>query len=404
MFIGLRSLWSLMRKLALITITILTTLALLLLLWQLRSVIAILVIAIVLATTLTGFVKLLEARGWPRQRAIVTVILGTLLFIGSFLALTVYVLGDRLPFALRDFRTIYGELRAGLLAGNSAQRTFAARLPPPALLDDLWLGPDGAGLLTLAFGLSANVGALISNLVLVIFVALYWVADRERIERLWLSLLPPTRRPRARHLLYRIEDEIGTHLRSKLVQDVVALVLLMVGYALIGLKYPFLLAWTAAVMWFVPLIGGVLALLPATLLGLIDGYGTMLAVIVYTVIVLIGVRRLIDRVPTLRQRPGSILELMITIALIDVMGIVGLFIAAPVAITLQIIFNSWFLATAAAPAAPVPVDIHSFVDKVTTLQAQITADDAEISPRTHNLYERLSELVDAVKTTESQAP
>lgn len=389
-----------MNKVAQITITILTTLALLLLLWQLRGVVAILLVAIVLATTLSGFVNLLTEAGWSQRWATVTIILATLLFLVGFILLSLYVLGDRLPGALRDFRTLYGELWRTLLAGNRTQQSIAVRLPAPALLDDLWLGTDGSRLLALVSGLSANVGALVSNLVLVIFVALYWVADRERIERLWLSLLPATVRPQARTVVHRMEDEIGIYLRSKIVQAVLALLLLIAGYFLIGLQYPFLPAWVAVILWFIPLIGGVLALFPVMLLGLINGPTAALIVVLYTIGVFIGVRWFVGRFPALRQQPGSILELVMAIALIDSLGIVGLLIAAPIAIAIQVIFNSWFRATAAPTVTPALLDTQSYYDKMTTLHQRITADGADIAPRTRNLYARLAQLVDEAKAAE----
>jgi len=388
-----------MNKLALITITILTTLALLLLLWQISGVVAILVIAIILATTISGFVKLLEGRGWPRRRATVAIILATLLFLAGFLALTVYVLGDRLPGALRDFRTLYGELWRALLAGNSAQQSIVSRLPAPTSLDDLLLGADGSRLLNLVSGISANVGVLVSNFVLVIFVALYWVADRERIERLWLSLLSAKVRPQARTLLYRVEEEIGGYLRSKIVQATLALFLLIVGYFLFGLQYPFLPAWVAIILWFVPLIGGVLAIFPVMLLGLIDGPLTALITVLYTIGVFVGVRWFIDRFPALRQQPGSILELVMAIALIDVLGLVGLLLAAPLAIAIQASFNTWFHATTTTPTTTSPGP-QSFYDKMNLLHQRMTAEGATISPRTRNLYARLTQLVDEAKAAE----
>lgn len=388
-----------MNKLVLITITILTTLAFLLLLWQLSGVVAILVIAIILATTISGFVKLLEERGWPRRRATVAIILATLLFLAGFIALTVYVLGERLPGALRDFRSLYGELWRALLAGNSAQQGIANRLPAPASLDDLLLGADGSRLLNLVSGISANVGVLVSNFVLVIFVALYWVADRERIERLWLSLLSAKVRPQTRTLLYRIEEEIGGYLRSKIVQATLALFLLIIGYFLLGLQYTFLPAWVAIILWFVPLIGGVLAIFPVMLLGLIDGPLMALITVLYTLGVFIGVRWFIDRFPLLRQQPGSILELVMAIALIDVLGVVGLLLAAPLAIAIQASFNTWFRATNTAQTTASP-DPQSFYDKLDLLNQRIAADGATLSPRTRNLYARLTQLVDDAKAAE----
>ena len=389
-----------MSKLAQITITVLATLALLLLLWQLSGVAAILLIAIILATTLGGFVDLLEDRGWTRRRAIVVIILTTLLSLVGFLILTLYVLGDRLPSAPRDFRTLYGELWRMLLAGSSQQQSIAVRLPAPALLDDLWLGADGSRLLAVVSGLSANVGVLVSNFVLVIFVSLYWVADRERIERLWLSLLPAAARPQARTLIYRIEGEVGAYLRSKIVQAALIIVLLIGGGFLLQLQYPLLLAWLATLLWFVPLIGGFLALLPALLLGLLDGPVVAVLIVLYTLATFIGVRWFIDRYPTLQQKPGSILELVMAIALVDVMGVVGLLIAAPVAIAIQVMINTWFLATATTSPTSTASDTQSFFDKMSALQQRISIDDGEITPRTRNLYERLAQLADDAKAAE----
>lgn len=392
-----------MKKLAMITITSLTTLAFLFLAWQLMGVVAILVIAIVLATTVNSFVTLVEEWGWSRRLATVIVILAALLFAGGFLGIAIYVLGDRLPLALQDFRTMYGELRSAFLAGNRAQQNIATRLPQPALLDDLLLGADGSGLLVLASDLSRNFGPLASNVVLVIFVTIYWVADRERIERLWLSLLAPTKRLYARNLLYEIEGGIGTHLRSQIVQSVIAIVLLIGGYIVIGLKYPFLLGLLATILWFVPLIGSTLALIPAFLLGLINGYGIALGVVLYTVIIFAGVRTFTNRIPALRQKPGSMLELIIAIALIDVLGIIGLALTAPVTIAIQLLLKSWFLTTTVAPTVSAQLELQSIMDNLTVIGNRVADGNAEISPRTRNLYKRLVELVEAIKVSQSHS-
>lgn len=392
-----------MKKLAMITTIMLATLALLFLLWQLQGVVSILLIAIVLAATLTGFSNILEQRGWSYRLATAVTILGALVVIVSFLVMTLYVLGERLPLALQDFRAMYGELRTSWLEGNRAQQSLAGRLPHPARLDDLLLGTDGSGLLALAAGLSTSLGPLVSNLVLVVFVALYWVADRTRLERLWLSLLTPTHRLSARHVLYRIEDAIGAHLRSQLVQSMLALVLLLVGYTALGLTYPVLLAWLAALVWLVPLIGGLLALLPALLIGLINGWVSALAAVLYTIVIFVVVRALIDRVAALRQQPGSILSLILAIALMDLLGIVGLLIAMPIAVAVQVLLTHWFSITATAPARAADLMPSSLPERLMAIQTRINAAEGEIAPRTRSLYERLQRLTEATTASEHHA-
>lgn len=382
-----------MKKIALITLTCLGSIAFLLLAWQLRDVIGILVVAILLATTMSGFVVALINRGWSPRSARLAIILGTLLFIVLFLVVLVYAVGERLPQALNDFRTMYGEMRAALVSGNRAQAAIALRLPSPVRLDDILLGADGSGLLAIFSGISSTFGAMVSNIVLVIFVALYWVADRDRIESLWLSLLSPNYRTRARNLVYEIEDEIGSNLRSQIVQFVIAFLLLMIGYMVLGQTYPVLTAWLVSICWFVPLVGGILSMIAAFLLGLIDGYIAALGVIAFTLAVFVIIPKITARYQSLRQRPGSIMGLMITIALVDVLGVFGLIVAMPVTVAAHVII-SHILNSEPAKADVLPeVENETLLNNLAAIQTKIVEGEEKISPRTVSMFRRLEELV-----------
>ncbi|MFN8441862.1 MAG: AI-2E family transporter [Caldilineaceae bacterium] len=382
-----------MKKLALITLICLASIGLFLLVWQLSSVIAIFLVAVILATTVQGYVVLLVDHGVSKGTARWLVIIAMLVSIVGFVLLTGYVLGLRLPAALNDFRTMYGELRTLLMSGNGAQRALALRLPHPVRLDDILLGTDGSALLAILSGISSNLGTIVSNGVLVIFVAIYWVADRERIERLWLSLLSPSQRIQARNLIYEIETAIGIHLRSQIVQYLLLLVLLMAGYTLIGLKYPFLLAWIVSILWLMPLIGTFLSLIPALLIGLINGSALALVTVLYTLLVAVLVRTFVLRYPSLRQRPGSILELMVTIALIDVMGIVGLAVAAPVTVTARVLLANYLGGESTQPKETPQIQFQSMRDKLTLIQNRIDTDETALSPQTISMFNRLNQLV-----------
>lgn len=386
-----------MKKLALITITCLATIALLLLAWQLLNVVEITLVAVILATTMSGFLTILVNRGWSQWGARIAIIVGTLLFIAFFLSITFYAVGERLPKALEDFRTMYAELRTELFSGNSAQRAISARMPHPILLDDMLLGRNGSGLLKIISGISTNFGTLLSNIVLVIFVALYWVADRDRIERLWLSLLSPSQRTKARHLVHDIEDAIGTNLRSQIVKYGLALILFTVGYSLFGMSYAFLLAWLASLLWLIPLIGAVLALIPAFLLGLIDGYGMALSAMLYTVVIFVVVPLFVQRFNSIRQQPGSILGLMVTIALIDAMGIVGVVVAVPVTVALHVLIGDYLNASPTPTTDAPQVQLEAMLNKLTVIENKIQEGAATISPQTISMFDRLSEMVTAVE-------
>ncbi|MCZ7672142.1 MAG: AI-2E family transporter [Chloroflexi bacterium] len=72
----------------------------------------------------------------------------------------------------------------------------------------------------------------------ILFLSLYWSLDRVRFERLWLSLLPPEQRARARDIWQTIESDLGSYIRSEVAQSLLAGLLLGLGYWALGSPTP----------------------------------------------------------------------------------------------------------------------------------------------------------------------
>lgn len=83
-----------------------------------------------------------------------------------------------------------------------------------------------------------------------------------------LSLLAVGQRNQARRIWQAIESGAGAYLRSEIVQSFVGIVLLYIGYQLIGLPYPSLLALLGGMAWLVPLVGVLLTAIPVLAVGL----------------------------------------------------------------------------------------------------------------------------------------
>jgi predicted PurR-regulated permease PerM len=138
----------------------------------------------------------------------------------------------------------------------SWQERLWASLPPIEELDALVSESSTTTLLWGLFGITQGIVNVLAQLLVAIALSIYWTADQLHFERLWLSLLPPQQRIRARHLWRTLEGSIGAYLRSEVLQSLLVGALLTAGFYAMGLSYPFLLATLAAISWFIPLIGG----------------------------------------------------------------------------------------------------------------------------------------------------
>ncbi len=70
---------------------------------------------------------------------------------------------------------------------------------------------------------------------------------------------------------------MGASVRSELIQSGQALILLTLGYSLLGLKYPWGLAVIGAIGWLIRWAGELLAVIPLLLVGLMMTPGLVLS-------------------------------------------------------------------------------------------------------------------------------
>jgi predicted PurR-regulated permease PerM len=242
-------------------------------------------------------------------------------------------------------------------------------------------------------GVTANLFQTASQLVIVLFLSLYWAIDQVRFERLWLTLLPAERRARAREIWRAIETGVGAYIRSELVQSLLAGLLLGLGYRLLQLEYPALLALAGALAWLVPWLGVVLALVPVVLVGL--GASPLMALLaaLYTLLVFTLLEFVIEPRFYNRRQYNSLLIVLVVLALGEEFGVAGVLIAPPLAAALQIL-GSHLLAPASTPAAqPVQDQIVVLEERLASVRALLAQSEAEPPPQLINMVNRLEALM-----------
>jgi predicted PurR-regulated permease PerM len=269
---------------------VLATLTGVFLLWQFQTVLTLFLLALALAAATRRPIDTLARRGLPRGLAILLTYLAGLGLLGGLL----YGLGDALivegQAAGKGFTAAWEYFRTAWPVGSPLQQFIAQQIPQP---DEIYQAVQGALSLQLVqtgLGLTLGLFDAVSRVALVLVLSIYWSIDRDRFERLWLSMLQAERRIRARTIWEGIEDGVGAYLRSTALQFVASGLLLALGYRLLGLGAPVTLALLAAVVGLIPLLGWALAIVPAMLVGLIGGPAVAALAALYTFVVLLVLR------------------------------------------------------------------------------------------------------------------
>jgi predicted PurR-regulated permease PerM len=179
----------------------------------------------------------------------------------------------------------------------------------------------------------------VSAFLVILFLSVYWSINQNHFERLWLSLLPSEQRTYARDIWQTIDRDLGAYTRSEIIQSVLAVVLLGIGYWLLGSRYPALLAVVGAVAWLVPVVGAALAVTLPVLLGLLTGAQFSLLTVLYTLIVLIALQVWVEPRLLKHKWHNPILTLVILLAMADAFGLFGIIVAPPLSVICQILWK-----------------------------------------------------------------
>ncbi|MDP9373083.1 MAG: AI-2E family transporter [Chloroflexota bacterium] len=302
---------------------------------QIWPIIVVLVIALVLAGTLSPIVDRLERRGIRRIASLALVLLA--------LALAVVGLGFLVIPALvgqvRDVIARAPAIQAGLA-------DFLARYPPLAARAEIvrtaeperYLAPVGASLLPYAQTAAQTVVEFVAYALTTAVLAFYLIADRERVLGFVYALLPRRFHLRVARILLDMETIVGGYVRGQAITSLCMGLFAFALLRLLGVPNALALAILAAFTDLIPFIGSWLATTPAVLAALSVGPGQALIVLVSMVLYQeFESRVLIPRVygQTLRLSPVAVMVALLVGG--KLLGVVGALLALPITAGLRVV-------------------------------------------------------------------
>ena len=384
-----------MKRFAFFVTLVFATIAGAALLWQFRDAILLFALALATVATLRPAVDFLVARKVRRSLALAMTFLGVLVVA----ALLGIVLGPPLvseaQHAANELMQAYDSASGS--QANVLRRVLVERLPAFAeLYRALGSETPGSGAQAV-MGLTMSAVELLGRAVIVLAMSVYWLANRDAFEHWGLSLLSSGLRVRTREIWRSSKAGVGKYLRSQLAQSFCALVILDLGFHLLGMRFPTLPAVAGGLLRLIPVVGIPGAVLGAIVIGLADGSvmaagAGLLAAATFMLIAVAGKRAFPLR------RNNAILEIVTLVALADAFGVPGLFAAAPLAAAIHLVGERLLF----SPQSVVSADLRGVALRLATLRQRIALSTIPASPALISVVDRLDRLVGSARRLEAR--
>ncbi len=324
--------WTIRYELSFRTIiTVVATIAACWLLIRVWQIILLLVIALVLAGTLSPLLAWLERHKIKRPLGLGIVLIGMIALIGGLGALVVPALASQITSVVDNAPQMRTQLADTLATipglTNVAQTVREAELSGVV---------STIGTQALAYAAVALQSVFYAIMALIL--AIYLLADHERVQGFIFALLPRRYHLRSARVLLDMETIVGGYVRGQALTSILIAVFTWVVLAAFGVPNALALAVIAGFADLIPLIGPILAVAPPVLAALTQGPVT--ATIVLALLLVynqIENHILIPRVygQTMRLSPVAVIVSLLTGGAL--LGVVGALLALPIAAGIRVL-------------------------------------------------------------------
>ncbi|GBF73863.1 AI-2E family transporter [Paenibacillus sp. 598K] len=191
-----------------------------------------------------------------------------------------------------------------------------------------------------------NIGAVLDALFIAFiipFLAFYMLKDLDVFERTVMTYVPRSHRQGVVRMLKEIDEALGSYIRGQVLVCLLVGLLAYLGYWIVGLPYPFLLAGIVAVFNIIPYVGPFFGAAPALIMAATISWKMVLLVLAVNLICQVLEGNVIS--PQVVGRTLHMHPLFIIFALLvggEAAGILGMILAVPIFAALKVIVQHVF--------------------------------------------------------------
>jgi len=300
-------------------------------LYILKDVLIIFLFALIIASAISPFANWLDEKGFPR-------LFGVLLLFLVILALVVAVLSLIIPYISQDISQLVTTLPQFVAKVSTSLEKV--QQGSPQYLDFIseiqnilqgfsdYLQQSSQSII----GLIVSVFGGVMSAIAILIISFYLSVTKKGIENFLGSIVPERYEDYAIGLWKRAELKVGLWLQGQLLIGLVMGLVVYVGLSLMGIKFALILGFLAATLEIVPMVGPVLASIPAIFFAFIQSPALGLWVIAFYVVVQQLENHIL--VPVVLGKTVGLNPVVVIIALLvgqQLAGIPGMILSVPVA-------------------------------------------------------------------------
>jgi len=324
---------------------------LLLLLWQLRSLVLTVMIAVVVAAALAPLVDLAERLRIPRWLGVVVVYLsfiagiaGLALLIGPTVATQTQRLLARSPSYLERLQLLIDTWIADLAGVDPAALDYLNQLLDPQSLMN-WAVRSGQQLLVQSFDFTRGLLGGLLTVVLTLFISGYMLVSGSDVVQGLVELFPYPWNDRLAQQIHPMAQRMGGYIQGRVLVSAILGVMITVSLPFLGLsEFALALGVIAGFTNLIPFIGPVLGSLPALVVAIVQGGWTFLWVLILYVAVQNLETYVLDPLlvgSSVRVKP--LYQLLAVLGGTQLLGIVGAVIAPPWVAGMAVLLENLYL-------------------------------------------------------------
>ncbi len=300
---------------------------------NITAVIVLIGLALFLAVGLNPIIEFLIARGLPRAAAVGAVAFGFSLIIAGLAVSAVAPVAHEIHVLVKN----YPRYEANLAAGKGWAGKLAVKLhltgyfKSNAKLKLPVGGIFGAGKVLLSLSVAT---------ISVVALTIYFLVALPGVTRLWLSLIPRSRRERVGLLTDEVFSRVGGFMLGNLVTSLISGIGTYVWLISFGVRDALVLALAVALFDLIPLVGSTIAGILVSLVALTKGISVAIATsLFYIVYRYLEDYFLTPRVMGRTVKVSAGLTIVATLIGAALLGLIGALVAIPAAATLQLILE-----------------------------------------------------------------
>lgn len=305
-------------------------------LYTVRGILVLVLIAVFIAVSLDPAVRWLVRRGLGRGVAV------TIIFFVVFGLLAVFLFAA-IPPLIREGGKLIADLPGYVerITNDSSYQRLAERLHFTGNLSDT-VGKLPGRLVGNAWGYTQRFLGALGQILTVLVLTIYFMADLPRLRRGLVRLFPRAGRPRVAQVVNVMVDKVGAYMIGNLIISVIAGVSSFVVLAALGVPYALALAVAVAITDLIPLVGATLGAVLCTAVAFFttDLWPQTVLVLLFFIAYQQVENYLI--VPRIMRNTVDISSLAVLLAALigaTVLGLIGALMAIPLAAAIKVVLT-----------------------------------------------------------------